>query len=150
MLRQKIQMPGWGTSLPGAKETVSFDGKSAAATADAVGRWRLMLEPLTAVPLKSVNDAPQGKTMTVVCGKDGEESTKEIRNLLVGDVWLCAGQSNMAGSRHKVEGKIDGSQLLVSAEGVEKPAAVRYAYIFQPMGHLVYNTEGMPVSPFST
>jgi sialate O-acetylesterase len=92
VLQQKNLLPVWGTSLPGAKETVSFDGKSAAATADAEGRWRLMLEPLTAVPLKSVNDAPQGKTMTVVCGKDGEESTKEIRNLLVGDVWLCAGQ----------------------------------------------------------
>lgn len=97
VLQQKIQLPVWGTSLPGAKVTVSFDGKSAATTADAGGRWRVLLEPLTAVPLKSVNDSPEGKTMSVVCGKDGKEATKEIRNLLVGDVWLCAGQSNMAG-----------------------------------------------------
>lgn len=97
VLQQKIQLPVWGTSLPGAKVTVSFDGKSAAATADAGGRWRVLLEPLAAEPLKSVNNAPPGKTMTVVCRKDGEEATKEIRNLLVGDVWLCAGQSNMAG-----------------------------------------------------
>ena len=97
VIQQKIKLPVWGASLPGAKVTVSFDGKSATATADAEGRWRVMLEPLTAVPLKSVNDSPVGKTMTVVCGKDGEQATKEIRNLLVGDVWLCAGQSNMAG-----------------------------------------------------
>ncbi len=97
VLQQKIQLPVWGTSLAEAKVTVSFDGKSATTAADAEGRWRVMLEPLTAVPLKSVNDAPQGKTMTVVCGKDGLQATKEIRNLLVGDVWLCAGQSNMAG-----------------------------------------------------
>lgn len=97
VLQQKIRLPVWGTSLPGAKVTVAFDGKSATTAADAEGRWRVMLEPLTAVRLKSVNDSPRGKTMTVVCGKDGEQATKEIRNLLVGDVWLCAGQSNMAG-----------------------------------------------------
>jgi sialate O-acetylesterase len=77
--------------------SVSFDGQSVTATADADGRWRVILEPLTAEPLKSVNDSPEGKTMTVVCGKDGAQATREIRNLLVGDVWLCAGQSNMAG-----------------------------------------------------
>lgn len=39
VLQQKIQLPVWGTSLPGAKVTVSFDGKTATATADAEGRW---------------------------------------------------------------------------------------------------------------
>jgi sialate O-acetylesterase len=113
VLQQKIQLPVWGTSLPGAKVTVSFDGKTASSTADAEGRWRVLMEPLAAEPLKSVNDAPQGKKMTVVCGKDGLQATKEIRNLLVGDVWLCAGQSNMAGrmktgkSAHHPENSIE-------------------------------------------
>ena len=113
VLQQKIKLPVWGQSLPGAKVAVSFDGKSATATADAEGRWRVMLEPLTAVPLKSVHDSPAGQTMTVVCMKDGERATKEIRNLLVGDVWLCAGQSNMAGrmktgkSAHHPENSIE-------------------------------------------
>ncbi len=97
VLQQKIPLPVWGTSIPGAKVTVSFDGKFAATNADADGRWRVLLEPLTAVPLKTVNDSPAGMAMTVVCERDGEAATKEIRNLLVGDVWLCAGQSNMAG-----------------------------------------------------
>ena len=97
VLQQKIDLPVWGTSLPGATVTVSFDGKTATTTADAEGRWRVTLAPLTAQPLQSVNDTPAGKSMAVVCGKDGVEATKEIRNLLVGDVWLCAGQSNMAG-----------------------------------------------------
>jgi sialate O-acetylesterase len=97
VLQQKIKLPVWGTSLPGADVTVSFDGKAASSTADAEGRWRVLLEPSAAEPLKSVNDAPHGKTMTVVCDKNGLQATKEIRNLLVGDVWLCAGQSNMAG-----------------------------------------------------
>ena len=97
VIQQKIKLPVWGQSLPGAKVTVSFDGRSATTTADAEGRWRAMLEPLTAVPLKSVNDSPTGKTMSVICAKDGSEAKKQIHNLLVGDVWLCAGQSNMAG-----------------------------------------------------
>jgi sialate O-acetylesterase len=97
VLQQKIPLPVWGTSLPGANVTVSFDGKSAATTADADGRWRVVLDPLTAVPLKSVNESPAGMMMTVLCEKDGEKAAQEIRNLLVGDVWLCAGQSNMAG-----------------------------------------------------
>jgi sialate O-acetylesterase len=97
VLQQKMPLPVWGISLPGAKVTVSFDGKAATTTADADGRWRVLLEPLTAVPLESVNDAPAGMTMTVVCEKDAEKAAKEIRNLLVGDVWLGAGQSNMAG-----------------------------------------------------
>lgn len=113
VLQQKIQLPVWGTTLPGANVTVSFDGKTATTTADAEGRWRVTLDPMTAVPLESVNDSPEGKTMAVVCGKDGEQSTKEIRNLLVGDVWLCAGQSNIAGrmrtgkSAHHPENSIE-------------------------------------------
>lgn len=97
VLQQKIDLPVWGTSLPGAAVTVSFDGHTATTTADPQGRWRVTLPPLTAQPLQSVNDSPKGKTMTVVCDKDGQQAIKEIHNLLVGDVWLCAGQSNIAG-----------------------------------------------------
>jgi paraquat-inducible protein B len=39
---------------------------------------------------------------------------------------------------------------LTTREGVEKAVAVRYAYTSQPLGHLLYNTDGMPVGPFTT
>jgi sialate O-acetylesterase len=55
-----------------------------------------------------------------------------------------------SGTGQKAKGKIDGSHLVVSAKGVEKPVAVRYAYTSQPLGHLLYNTGGMPVGPFTT
>ncbi|BCX46174.1 9-O-acetylesterase [Haloferula helveola] len=112
VLQQNMELPVWGQSLPGAEVMVSFDGQSKTVTADAEGKWRALLDPMTAVPLKSVNDAPAGKILTVVCEKDGKQARKEIRNLLVGDVWLCAGQSNMAGrmktgtSRHHPEDSI--------------------------------------------
>ena len=97
VLQQKIKLPVWGTSLPGAKVTVQFDGQSQSTPAGPDGKWRVELKPMDAVKLKSVNDSPAGKTMTIICEKDGEKAVKEINNLLVGDVWLCAGQSNMAG-----------------------------------------------------
>lgn len=97
VLQQKIKLPVWGTSLPGAKVTVNFDGQSQSTPAGADGKWRVELKPMDAVKLKSVNDCPAGKTMTIVCEKDGKKAVKEIKNLVIGDVWLCAGQSNMAG-----------------------------------------------------
>lgn len=97
VIQQKIKLPVWGTSLPGAKVTVQFDGQSQSTPAGPEGKWRVELKPMDAVKLKSVNDSPAGKTMTIVCEKDGKKAVREINNLLLGDVWICAGQSNMAG-----------------------------------------------------
>jgi sialate O-acetylesterase len=101
VLQQKMNLPVWGLSLPNAKVSVSFDGQTKSTSADAQGKWRILLDPMLAIPLKSVNDSPTGKTMTVVCELDGKKASKVLKNLLVGDVWLCAGQSNMAGSMRK-------------------------------------------------
>lgn len=98
VLQQNIQVPVWGTSLPSATVTVTFDGQTKSVVADEEGAWRVLLDPMTAVKLKSVNESPTGKSMTIVCEKDGDKAVKTIENLLVGDVWICAGQSNMAGS----------------------------------------------------
>lgn len=98
ILQQRIPLPVWGTSLPGAKVTVSFDGQTKAAEADRNGKWRIILDSMDAASLKTVNDCPEGKTMVITCGKDGEKAVKEIKNLVMGDVWICAGQSNMAGA----------------------------------------------------
>ena len=54
------------------------------------------------------------------------------------------------GTWHWADGRIDGSQLVVSSKEVAEPIGVRYAYTQQPLGHLLYNKDGMPVGPFST
>jgi sialate O-acetylesterase len=51
---------------------------------------------------------------------------------------------------HWADGKIEGSDLLVSCKEVKSPVAVRYAYTQHPCGNLLYNKEGMPASPFTT
>ena len=98
ILQQKIPMPVWGMTLPEAKVSVAFDGQTKTTIADSEGKWKVILDSMDAVKLKSVNDCPEGKTMRVTCQKDGKEASKEIKDLVMGDVWFCAGQSNMAGA----------------------------------------------------
>lgn len=98
VLQRDIKLPIWGDTLPGAAVTVAFDGQIKSVQADDAGKWRVYLDPLTAVVLESVHESPAGKSMTITCELDGDKSVTELENLLVGDVWLCAGQSNIAGS----------------------------------------------------
>jgi sialate O-acetylesterase len=81
VLQQEMKLPVWGWAGPGEKVTVAFAGQKAEATADADGNWQVMLAPVTsAAPL----------TMTVT-GKN----TVAIQDILMGEVWICSGQSNM-------------------------------------------------------
>lgn len=98
VLQQQIALPIWGKTEADAKVTVSFKSQIKTATAQKDGSWRVVLDPMPAERLKSVNDAPVGETMTVTCEKDGVKFIRSIQNLILGDVWFCAGQSNMAGA----------------------------------------------------
>lgn len=72
----------WGAAQPGADVTVTLAGKRAAVRADATGSWEAELPPLGA-------GGPH--VLTVTSG----DTTQTVEDLLVGDVWLCSGQSNM-------------------------------------------------------
>jgi len=54
------------------------------------------------------------------------------------------------GGWHWAEGRIDGSDLVVSCKAVKEPVAVRYAYTQHPVGCYLYNKDGLPASPFPT
>lgn len=72
----------WGWTKPGEKVRVEISGQTATATAGADGRWQTQfLPPNTGGPC----------TLTI----SGEGRKISLTNLLVGDVWLCGGQSNM-------------------------------------------------------
>jgi sialate O-acetylesterase len=81
VLQREAKVPVWGWTTPGAKVTVSLQGVSASAVADAQGKWLARLGPL-----------PVGGPYTLEVR--GPKSVT-VRDVLVGDVWLCAGQSNM-------------------------------------------------------
>ena len=83
VLQQKLANPVWGWDTPGTAVTVSFAGQSYAATAGADGRWTVKLAA------QSANKTPQ--TLTIVSGA----ARREIKDVLIGEVWMCSGQSNM-------------------------------------------------------
>ena len=82
VLQQQQTNPIWGWDKPGTTVKVTFMGQTRSATADDKGAWRVKLDPVPA------NAKPT--TLTV----EGS-SKKEITGVLVGEVWLCSGQSNM-------------------------------------------------------
>ena len=82
VFQRGVRVPIWGTASPGEAVTVSFAGQTKKTTAGADGRWRLWLDPLRA------NATPQVLTVT---GKN----KIELKDVLVGEVWLVSGQSNM-------------------------------------------------------
>ncbi len=85
ILQRGTSLTVWGLAVPGDKICVSFAGQVKTASAGKDSKWKLALDPLevSAVPgTMSVHSAIQDQTMI-------------FRNVLVGDVWLCSGQSNM-------------------------------------------------------
>jgi sialate O-acetylesterase len=90
----------WGTAAPRTKVTAAIGKASAHATADANGHWRVTLPALTA-----------GGPYTVTVKTAG--ATQTLSDILIGDVYLCSGQSNMA---LPVMGAVDaGPDIQVSA-----------------------------------
>jgi sialate O-acetylesterase len=82
VLQQKQADPIWGWDTPGTKVTVTFSGQTKTAEADKEGRWEVKLDAMPA------NATPQSLTI-----KGTSERT--LQNILIGEVWMCSGQSNM-------------------------------------------------------
>ena len=83
VLQRDARVPVWGTAAPGEKITDEFAGQSVGTTAATDGKWQVALTNL------SVTSAPQ--TLTIK-----GTNTITIQDVLVGEVWLGSGQSNMA------------------------------------------------------
>jgi len=82
VLQRDKPVPVWGTADAGEKVTVSFAGQTKSATADVDGRWSVTLDPLPA--------SATPNTLTIA-GKN----TVTLSDIVVGEVWLASGQSNM-------------------------------------------------------
>jgi len=82
VLQRDQAIPVWGWSAPGDEISVTLGGVSAKATADGAGKWMVKLDSLSA----------GGPHELVVEGN----KKVTVSNVMVGEVWLCSGQSNMA------------------------------------------------------
>jgi len=84
VLQRDMAVPVWGWSKPGTQVTVEFAGQKKTATAGADGKWMVELDPLKASfdPAEMVVTESTGKKVV-------------LKNILVGEVWMASGQSNM-------------------------------------------------------
>ncbi|MFA6102106.1 MAG: sialate O-acetylesterase [Victivallaceae bacterium] len=81
VLQREKNVPVWGWEEPKEKVTVRFNGQTREATADESGKWQTALDPMPA----------GGPFKLEVSGT----SSLAFDNVMVGEVWLCSGQSNM-------------------------------------------------------
>ena len=93
VLQQGMPVPVWGWASPGETVKVRLASTEASTTADAKGEWKVSLPPLRA----------GGPHELIVRGRN----TIRLKNVLVGEVWICAGQSNMAMALAAIEGGDD-------------------------------------------
>jgi sialate O-acetylesterase len=82
VLQRNEPVKVWGTADANQKVTVSFDKQKVSARADRAGRWSVTLKAM-----------PAGGPFDMTINAPGELVV--IKNVLVGEVWLCSGQSNM-------------------------------------------------------
>jgi len=101
VLQRGMNVPVWGWADAGEEVTVEFAGQTRTATADATGKWRVDLAPL--------ETSKEGRTLRVSAWNDKnarwtnlwglfasipDEDKVEVKDVLVGEVWYCCGQSN--------------------------------------------------------
>ena len=82
VLQREARIPVWGWAPKGTPVTVRFQGTEAKAKADAKGRWQAVLGPFPAGGPYDLEVASRKKTV-------------KLTDVMVGDVWVCSGQSNM-------------------------------------------------------
>jgi sialate O-acetylesterase len=109
----------WGWAKPGEAVTVSFNGSDVNAAADATGRWEASLD---------LRSAPAGPGDLQI--KTPSEQ-KVIHDVLVGEVWLASGQSNMEFTMAKVVGAP--AEIAASANANLRQYRVRNARSLQPL-----------------
>ncbi|MCX7007608.1 MAG: 9-O-acetylesterase, partial [Kiritimatiellaeota bacterium] len=103
MVLQRAQaVPVWGWAKPGEEVTVEFAGQKKTAKADVVGKWLVKLDPMKA--------SAEPRALIVKARVTNDET--RITDVLVGDVWLCSGQSNMG---FGVKGALNGEQEIANA-----------------------------------
>lgn len=82
VLQRQQPVPVWGWDDPGVEVTVLFAGQQKSVKADENGNWSLKLDAMEA--------SKSGQVLTVK-----GSSTKVFKDVLIGEVWVCSGQSNM-------------------------------------------------------
>jgi sialate O-acetylesterase len=92
VLQRDRDVPVWGWADPGETVTVEFAGQKVSAKAQETGKFSLKLKPMKA--------SSENRKLVVTSDKG---SKAELVNVVVGDVWICSGQSNMEWTQSKAQ-----------------------------------------------
>lgn len=114
VLQRDRKVAVWGWAKPQEEVRVAFGGQTKSARADSLGNWKVHLDPLPA--------SHEGRVLVV-------NDSLRIGNVLVGDVWLCSGQSNMEWT---LRGALNAKQEVAAADH----PAIRHIKIERQMGDL--------------
>jgi len=90
ILQRNAPIPIWGKDTPNQKVSIIFGGQNKSTKTDSKGNWMIKLDPMDA--------SFQSKSMRII-----GSSEITISDILIGEVWLCMGQSNMALFAHSVK-----------------------------------------------
>ncbi len=131
VLQHRREVPIWGWAAAGQKVTVTLEGKSYEATADKDGQWTVWL------PAHKPSADPVEIT---VSGKN----SIALKDVLFGDVWICAGQSNMGWG-------VGGSATAEQMARMNYPTIRQYFYwrtpAFKPVREVVSAGNWRPADP---
>ncbi|MDX2082210.1 MAG: sialate O-acetylesterase [Terrimicrobiaceae bacterium] len=122
ILQRDVEVPVWGEAEPGTKVEVVFAGQTVGCIADENGRWLVRLQPMAA----------SGESRDLIVRGPTELT---IRDVVVGDVWVLSGQSNMASpmsSGSAAEALPNAEDPLLRSFNVAKNVAARP--LFAPTG----------------
>lgn len=121
VLQREKPLPVFGRANPGSTVTVTFSSQQKTAVAGTDSNWMVILDPLKA------SATPADLVIK-------NENTITFKNVLVGDVWLCSGQSNMeypldkSLKKYAAPKKGDDPSVTEIAR-TDKPDAIRYLYV---------------------
>lgn len=90
VLQRDAKIPVWGKGLAGSRVVVALNGKTAKTKVQADGTWKVYLPKM-----KAGGPYTMTVTQTRVTGDALEDQQTKVNNVLIGDVFLCSGQSNM-------------------------------------------------------
>ena len=114
VLQQGRPVLVWGTAEANEKIIVAFAGETYATKADASGRWQVALKPMPA--------SAEPRELTIRGGEGSPADTITLNDVLVGEVWLASGQSNM-------EMTVDGCADPETEKQAGKFPAIRQFYV---------------------
>ncbi|WP_269522662.1 sialate O-acetylesterase [Coraliomargarita parva] len=94
VLQRDMELPVWGWATPDSKVTVELAGQKLSTQSQADGRWQVTFEPIAV-------GGPYELTAT------SGDKTLKCYNILMGDVWLLSGQSNLGGPLKSATGAVE-------------------------------------------